>query len=248
MIQNPEKKRFVTTYRGTVGKTQMILEFIEGDPVPYQLADIPGALADDYFYTHYISYLKPLMNSLLKQAYQAFPDYTFVFTGHSLGAALTTLTAFDIVTQGIIPREKVIMYNYGSPRVGNSQLAEAIQKAIPELYRVTHWRDLVPHVPPCTINSSNVCTANVTGYSDIGLWPAYHIGPEVFYNKESSSHIICNEGENPKCMDQFSILQTDWAYHDQYLTVWMRCDPEHEKIENLWKSDAKKFMRGAEMI
>jgi len=248
MIQNPEKKRFVTTYRGTVGSFQLLLEVLEGDPVPYELADIPGALADDYFYTHYISYLQPLMIPLLKQAYQTFPDYTFVFTGHSMGAALTTLTAFDAITQGIIPREKTVMYNYGSPRVGNSQLADAINKAIPELYRITHWRDLVPHVPPCSINASNECIANATGYSGFGLWPAYHVGPEVFYNEDSSTHIVCNGGENPMCADQFSLLQTSWAFHDQYLTVWMNCDNKHDKVENLWTDSPKKFMRGVEMI
>jgi len=236
MIHNPEKKRFITTYRGTVGNFQLLLEVLQGDPVPYGLADIPGALADDYFYSHYISYLQPLVIPLLKQAYQQFPDYTFVFTGHSMGAALTTLTAFDIITQGVIPRDQTVMYNYGSPRVGNSQLADAINKAIPELYRVTHWRDLVPHVPPCQRSASGLCVSGASEYTAFEFWPAYHVGPEVFYNQDSSSYRICDGGEDIMCADQFILAQTNWAFHDQYLTVWMKCDNSHH-------SDLKNSMK-----
>ena len=46
---------------------------------------------------------------------EQFPSYTVVVTGHSLGAALATLTAFDLMEAGV---GSVTSFHFGSPRVG----------------------------------------------------------------------------------------------------------------------------------
>jgi hypothetical protein len=219
LIYNPSEKKFITTYRGTVGNVQLFLEILEGNSVPYSLSNIPGAVADEYFYSHYVKYLRPIVVPQLQAAIKAFPDYEFVFTGHSLGAALTTLNAFDLISQGIIPKEKVIMYNYGSPRVGNAILAQAIQAAIPVIFRVTHWADLVPHVPPCMTDKNGVCKMSKSDNAPPLNWPAYHLTPEVFYDAGNTKHTICKGGEDPTCADQFTLVHTSMTFHDHYLNV-----------------------------
>jgi len=247
MIYNPSIKRFVTSYRGTVGTLELIYEMIEGDPVAYKLSNITGALVDDYFYNHYVTFLRPLVIPQLKNAAQEFPDYQFAFTGHSLGAAFTTHTAFDAVSQGIIKREQAIMYNFGSPRVGNYYFAQAVQEAVPEIYRLTHWRDIVPHVPPCYNDAVGNCMINSTskfGKPLPGVWAAYHVAQEIFYNEDFSEVIECNGGEELHCSNQFSLIQTTKADHDFYVNVSIACTPNSyeeseasmlflQKLENL---------------
>ena len=58
--------------------------------------------------------------SQVKALLATYPGYQVVFTGHSLGAALATLFSIDFVNAGI---SNVRMFNYGSPRVGNTNFA-----------------------------------------------------------------------------------------------------------------------------
>ena len=57
----------------------------------------------------------------VKSLQAKYPSYTVLATGHSLGAALATLTAFDLIHNGI---KNVKLFNYGSPRVGNTAFAD----------------------------------------------------------------------------------------------------------------------------
>ena len=72
----------------------------------------------------------------------AYPSYAVKCTGHSLGAALALLTSFDLKANGI----SSIVYNFGQPRVGDTQFTKCVASRIP-LERVTHLKDSVPHIP-----------------------------------------------------------------------------------------------------
>jgi len=75
-----------------------------------------------------------------------------VFTGHSLGAALATLAGTDAILSNWISGSNTIMYNYGSPRVGNWAYSSKVNGLFAAFYRVVHFEDIVPHVPPCAIS------------------------------------------------------------------------------------------------
>lgn len=64
-------------------------------------------------------------------------------TGHSLGAAIAQLLAMDFVSAGY----DVSMYNFGQPRVGNKAYATYSNQLMPDQFRHTHFKDLVPRVP-----------------------------------------------------------------------------------------------------
>jgi predicted lipase len=40
-----------------------------------------------------------------------------------------------------------MLYTFGMPRIGNERFAEYAHSMYPKAYRVTHWRDPVPHIP-----------------------------------------------------------------------------------------------------
>jgi hypothetical protein len=75
--------------------------------------------------------------------------WTVYVTGHSLGGALSTLCAYDVAGRtrwaGAAPR--VVVYNYGSPRVGNAVFAAEFNARVPNCWRVTNRADAVTQVP-----------------------------------------------------------------------------------------------------
>jgi len=127
-----------------------------------------------------------------------FPSYTVVVTGHSLGAAVATLTTWDLLDKGISP---IRMFHFGSPRVGNTAFAEAFSNTIGDRNRVTHYKDMVPHVP---------MHERFT-----------HISGEWYEDKDHIVH-TCTGYEDPKCSYQWNLTNIDDHMH--YLTLYMGCD------------------------
>lgn len=76
--------------------------------------------------------------------------WTVLVTGHSLGGALATLCSWEIEAQRALELpnvNKVSMYNFGSPRVGNTPFADSFDASIPEAFRVVNDADIVARVP-----------------------------------------------------------------------------------------------------
>jgi predicted lipase len=96
-----------------------------------------------------------------------------IVTGHSLGAALATLAALDLKAN--FPQLNIILYNFGSPRVGNTDFASYYQSKIGTSWRITNNRDIVPHYPP-------------------QLLTYHHIATEVW--ERGSQYTICNSSGN----------------------------------------------------
>ncbi|RAL12635.1 lipase family protein [Aspergillus homomorphus CBS 101889] len=76
-----------------------------------------------------------------------YSHYDLVLVGHSLGAAIATLAGADLRSRG----HKLTVYAYGSPRVGNEELAQFITDQ-GNNYRFTHTSDPVPKLPLLIMN------------------------------------------------------------------------------------------------
>ncbi|KUI69817.1 Lipase [Cytospora mali] len=73
-----------------------------------------------------------------------YPKYDIIVTGHSLGGAVASLL-------GAYLREmflKVNIYTFGSPRIGNAALVKYVYNQPGKTYRITHYNDVVPRLPP----------------------------------------------------------------------------------------------------
>ncbi len=214
-----KNKFIVFAFRGTNTNYQLINEIVKGADMKYDLYNIPYAVVMDYFFLHYKHNLREDFLSHLKTYRQNYSSYTVVFTGHSLGGALTTHAAMDAILGNYVPENQTLLYNYGSPRVGNYAWSQALVKALPNIYRLTHNKDMVPHVPFC-IREKGVC---VTGegkpdYNKTGqtFWYAWHVSNEVWYNENFTQMIHCNGGEDPQCADRFVFDQTNFKDHHHY--------------------------------
>ncbi|MFE4107661.1 lipase family protein [Almyronema epifaneia] len=72
-------------------------------------------------------------------------DLPLYLTGHSLGGALATLAAY----KALVYRQVTGLYTFGSPRVVQQPLAEAINADLAgRLHRVVNHNDVVPRLPP----------------------------------------------------------------------------------------------------
>ncbi|KAL7937270.1 alpha/beta-hydrolase [Trichoderma chlorosporum] len=86
----------------------------------------------------------PAATDALNQAVAANPTFEIVSTGHSLGAAVATLAAAFLRTQGFA----IDLVTFGSPRVGNDDFANFVTSQPGAELRVTHFDDPVPRLPP----------------------------------------------------------------------------------------------------
>lgn len=81
----------------------------------------------------------------LIQLKNANPDYNIYVTGHSLGAALSTLFGFEIAHKF---EDNINVISFASPRLGNSGFREAFDKKENlQHYRITNDRDIVTAGP-----------------------------------------------------------------------------------------------------
>lgn len=155
------------------------------------------------FYKEYTHVKDQVLNNfeLLSKKYNT---KQMLVTGHSAGASMATLLAYDILT--LYPQYNVkYLITFGSPRVGNSEFVSKMKKFNIESYRVTHYYDIVPHVPE-----------EVLGY--------LHISNEIWYNEKNSEYTVCNDniGEDDLCSNMCAPTHcTSIDDHLYYLNVTM---------------------------
>jgi len=70
-----------------------------------------------------------------------------VACGHSLGGALSQLCAVDIQKNSIVEKQNILVYTFGSPKVGNRKFRDSFNKRILYHNRYVNRFDAVPTVP-----------------------------------------------------------------------------------------------------
>ena len=124
-----------------------------------------------------------------------------IVTGHSLAAAVGQMIGMELAAVNI--KHKV--YNFGQPRVGDKNYAHFVNLISEELYRFTHDKDMVPHVPPQEIGYLHSCR-------------------EIFEDKSGKlKECSADNGEDPTCADQYSIVKTNTDDHIIYLWHYLNC-------------------------
>lgn len=83
----------------------------------------------------------------IQQLQVTYTNYTsIVVSGHSFGGALAILTALDLI-QSLSPSNFITAITFGAPKVGNQATAQFLSYEIHNKFRITHLRDIVPHLP-----------------------------------------------------------------------------------------------------
>ena len=110
-----------------------------------------GVLVHKGFYNIYLSIRNQLWDWWNKNSWVK----TLYITGHSLGAALSTICAYDFAdvfveddcdTESIKP----IHYSFAAPRSGNVKYSRVFTVRMPTSLRINNTEDIIPQLPPAT--------------------------------------------------------------------------------------------------
>jgi hypothetical protein len=127
-----------------------------------------------------------------------------VCTGHSLGAALASVAAFDLAVN-YSRNLDVFLYTYGSPRIGNQLYVTVMETLVAGVFRVTHLNDIVPHLPLQSM-----------GFT--------HVPQEFWFNNKTNAlkYRMCSpdNGEDPTCADSVPAVEWHPSDHMTYLGVF----------------------------
>ena len=144
-------------------------------------------------FLHYYQSLEKIIRAAVQEMVQQYPSYKIWSTGHSLGGAAATIA---VISLRDIAKPPINLVTFGCPRVGNYDMTEYFQTLTSCSIRVTHNKDIVPHLPPCSYVSMK-CSRDANH--------PYQTPQEVYYKEDFSSYRLCNaeDGEDPKCSDTY---------------------------------------------
>jgi hypothetical protein len=108
-------------------------------------AEYPTVKVHQGFFWVYRSVADQLIPQV-KKLQEAHPDASVMVTGHSLGAAVAAICTFEL--QFLEKVNVDALYTFGEPRVGNSAFSGFLHNTSINVFRITHSRDVVPHLPP----------------------------------------------------------------------------------------------------
>lgn len=197
----PTTKSIYVVFRGSSSVINWLDDF-EVKLVPYDTFPECNCKVHYGFYNSALSVINKTIDTLKILRIQ-YPGYSIVITGHSYAASTGQLLAMELIKKGINPK----LYNYGQPRVGDINYASFVNTKITEYYRITHNKDIVPHMPP------------IEGFN------YYHSCREIF--EDSTGYLnLCSaiNCEDPKCANQFTLYQTNTDDHLYYLGHRVSCD------------------------
>ncbi|KAK3276593.1 hypothetical protein CYMTET_15346 [Cymbomonas tetramitiformis] len=217
------KPHIVVVFRGTVEAS--IKNWAEDLKVwsisPYK--EFPDVYVHGGFYESYARSLRFQVHEIL---HSLPPDMPLYITGHSLGGAIATLCAFDLVRTKT--REVAAVYTYGQPRVGSFDFAHTYKELLSNHFRVTHNRDLVPHIPLLSMIREAASVTKLTADNDGSLWSHgfYHTPMEVYYANDSQTYKECDStGEDSSCSNScWPVHCTSVSDHFMYMGVPLGSD------------------------
>ncbi|CAJ0946710.1 unnamed protein product, partial [Mesorhabditis belari] len=158
-------------FSGTRSRWQLFLELFETMGEPKKKLRCGGSVQHYFFIA--LQSIWPSMEHALRKILKTRTSRNVLFTGHSLGGALTAIASTTFAFRH--PSVNVSMYTFGEPRVGNAEFAAAHDRLVEESWRVVHRRDLVAHIPYCY---EHLWSRSCGQLANHGPW---HHGTEVWF-------------------------------------------------------------------
>jgi hypothetical protein len=114
---------------------------------------------------------------------------SITLTGHSLGAALATLSSYDVkqMLNAHSPARHipVTVFAFASPRVGNRAFALRMEEIGVKVLRLVNKNDVVPKVPGIVLNENSY--GWLIKVLDCLPWTYFHVGVQILLDNDDSS-------------------------------------------------------------
>jgi hypothetical protein len=184
----------VIAIRGTENVWEWIQDF-KFLPIPF--SPVPGGgYTEDGFTDMYLSFsfTPNLQQDFIAELASLLPaGANVIVTGHSLGAALSTLLSLDLAVHS---KANVASYTLASPRVGDLSFGNLFNHVVQNAYRIANRMDIVPKTPPPPL------------YFHVGDETDLIPGPDVKYDLGCEHSIITYLhllGQLPGATQQFAL-------------------------------------------
>lgn len=122
----------------------------------------------------------PSLRDSLMKFFRSVPVKSLIITGHSLGAALAALFAFDVAMTARIGVSPTIV-RYAPPNVGLSNWSIAYNAAVPNDTGIANDRDVVPHLPPTEL-----------GFRPVGTLMSLVFDPDTIFHRALPMALLTN--------------------------------------------------------
>ncbi|CAD5222979.1 unnamed protein product [Bursaphelenchus okinawaensis] len=197
-----EEQSIALVFRGTKASAQMDLEILAAFTFLQQYLDTDTQV-NSYFNTAFEDLFAAGILEKLSDLSSQYPEYKLWVTGHSLGAALASLSSLKLCLNGTWNENNSEHYTFGKPRVGYSDYADLHTKYVPHHYRVVHAHDTITDTYPL-----------IFGYLHEQNW--------IWYNNnmtEGSPYIACTGEFDLNCAG-YKLLDSDLMLaHRHYFNV-----------------------------
>lgn len=174
--------------------------------------NMPNAKVHIGFYSSYNNtVLRPAITNAVRKARKLHGHSDVIVTGHSMGGALASFCALDLAMS--FGSNNVHLMTFGQPRVGNAAFASYFAQYVPYTVRMTHERDIVPHLPPY--------------FFFLPKLTYKHFPREVWEHEVdgNTTYQVCDgSGEDPNCCRSVFALFWSASDHLTYMGVEIAAD------------------------
>lgn len=140
--ENPHKKRYSIVFRGSEGILDWLYDLMVLKTTLFGKVSVHRGFYKQLMNNGTYGKITLFMNKLISKH----PDWEWYISGHSIGAALSTLSGYLFARQFHAQRFTVV--SLASPRVGNSHFRDSFHKQQNlRHYRVCNYRDCVTAMP-----------------------------------------------------------------------------------------------------
>jgi len=175
------ENQIVVAFRGSISLTNWIENLYYAHEAAYPHCD--GCKVHSGFYETWRSVEDEVVAAISALREGKSPQPQVFVAGHSLGGVVAVLGAAALQYQHSIDVEAV--YTYGEPRAGNEAFQQYYNQGPRVSWRVTQYKDPVPHLP-----------LEIMGFT--------HVQTEVYYEEDNTKYRICDgSGKDLKCSDQW---------------------------------------------
>lgn len=184
VVRDDRRREIVVAFRGSHELANMVTDgnLVLIPLVSRGIEKNNTALVHAGFLISYNS-VRAVVVHVVRDQLLAYPNYTVVISGHSLGGALASIAALSVKSN--FPSAAVRLFTYGQPRTGDAAYADLVEDIVGRnnIFRAVHTWDGVPTMVPETL-----------GY--------HHHAREYWqFEEPASSSTIrrCEGQEDPKC-------------------------------------------------
>ncbi|KAI9298693.1 alpha/beta-hydrolase [Neoconidiobolus thromboides FSU 785] len=198
LVKDEQENIFRLIFRGSTTLTNQFMNYLfQSTPLdsnsPSLKVHLGYKMSIDSVSQNIISKLA----DLYKQ--EQYKNYKLKLYGHSLGGALASLMILDIQSKLQLNEDKLYLFTYGQPRVGNYEFVQNFNSHQFHSSRVANYYDEVPRFPSYIV------------YNYI------HFNNEIFIDKDGNA-IQCDSSyfEDPDCSQKVSIAYLSRDTHKEY--------------------------------